>query len=100
VSVDALPIHPLAMQARDAQASHAATAPNRGLTARTMSFSSPRLRRPAFRAASPESASRASEPSPAAASSHCWTLPVAARHSGPAAGNTSPESIRIKQPYA
>ena len=32
VSVDALPIHPLAMQARDAQASHAATAPNRGLT--------------------------------------------------------------------
>ena len=32
VSVDALPIHPLAMQARDAQASHAAAAPNRALT--------------------------------------------------------------------
>ncbi|MGD0887995.1 MAG: thiamine-phosphate kinase, partial [Acidobacteriaceae bacterium] len=32
VSVDALPIHPLAMQARDAQASHAAVAPNRALT--------------------------------------------------------------------
>jgi thiamine-monophosphate kinase len=31
VSVDALPIHPLAMQARDAQASHAAAVPNRAL---------------------------------------------------------------------
>jgi thiamine-monophosphate kinase len=32
VSVDALPIHPLALQARDVQASHAAAAPNRALT--------------------------------------------------------------------
>ena len=31
VSVDALPIHPLAMQARDVQASHAAATPNRAL---------------------------------------------------------------------
>ena len=64
--------------------------------ARTTSFSLQLRLLCAFRAASPVSASPASEALCVVMASHCWTPPDAGHRSSPAAGNTSPESMRIK----